>query len=386
MLGIGIDWAEEFHDVAFGTQEKGVIEQFRIDHGPAGVAALIERALRIEPDPAEVRVVLETRHGLLVEALIDAGFTVVPVNPDVVARRRGPARKKDDAEDARICCLLALDRHAALKALIPHGEIGGELRAIGRDDERAARDQRRLLNRLRADLQTTYPAALALAGKDLGSPTVLRLLERWPTQPELAEATHDELVTFARAGRAGWPERFADRVTAALAAPALPTRDYLVRAKAAGIRLAAVQLLALHEARRGWQARMAELLLGGPRTGRDHTVKDPDPRKAFPGGEIYLSMPGLGTCSPPGSAVRSANTSTSSTARPVCSATPVPHRSPADRERAISSSPAGWRTTTTSELRFIDGPSAASCEVCGPASSTTARSPPERATTPRCGP
>ena len=41
-----------------------------------------------------------------------------------------PARKKDDTEDARICCLLALDRHAALKTLIPHGEIGGELRAI----------------------------------------------------------------------------------------------------------------------------------------------------------------------------------------------------------------------------------------------------------------
>jgi transposase len=39
---------------------------------------------------------------------------------------------------------------------------------------------------------------------------------------------------------------------------------------------------------------MAELLLGGPRTGVEHTVKDPDPGKAFPGGEIYLSMPGLG--------------------------------------------------------------------------------------------
>ncbi len=294
MLGIGIDWAEEFHDIAFGTQEKGVFEQFRIDHGPAGVGALIERALRIEPDPAEVRVVLETRHGLLVEALIDAGFTVVPVNPDLVARRRGPARKKDDTEDARICCLLALDRHAALRTLIPHGELGGELRAIGRDDERAARDQRRLLNRLRADLQTTYPAALILAGKDLGAPTVLRLLERWPTQPELAEASREDIEASARAGRHGWPNRFADRVEAALAAPSLPTRDYLVRAKAAGIRLAAVQLLALHEARRGWEARMAELLLGGARTGRDHTVKDPDPGKAFPGGDIYLSFPGLG--------------------------------------------------------------------------------------------
>jgi hypothetical protein len=262
VLGIGIDWAEEFHDVALGTQEKGVFEQFRISHGPDGVGALIERALRLEPDPAEVRVVLETRHGLLVEALLDAGFTVVPVNPDLVARRRGPARKKDDAEDARICCLLALDRHAGLKALIPHGDLGGELRAIARDDERAARDQRRLLNRLRADLQSAYPAALTLAGTDLGAPTVLRLLQRWPTQPELAAAPREELVAFARAGRHGWPDRFADQVTAALATPSLPTLDYLVRAKAAGIRLAAVQLLALHEARRGGEQRMAELLLG----------------------------------------------------------------------------------------------------------------------------
>jgi Transposase/Transposase IS116/IS110/IS902 family len=294
VLGVGIDWAEEFHDIALGTVEKGVIEQFRIEHGPAGVDRLIGRCLALEPDPAEVRVVLETRHGLLVEALLDAGFTVVPVNPDLVARRRGPARKKDDAEDARICCLLALDRHAGLKALIPHGELGGELRAIARDDDRAARDQRRLLNRLRADLQTTYPAALALAGQDLGAPTMLRLLQRWPTQTELAAASRAELVAFARAGHHGWPEKFADRVAAALAAPALPTRDYLVRAKAAGIRLATVQLLALHEARRGWQQRMGELLLGGRRTGRDHTVKDPDPGKAFPGGEIYLSMAGLG--------------------------------------------------------------------------------------------
>jgi hypothetical protein len=40
--------------------------------------------------------VLESCHGLLVERLLDAGDVVVPVNPDLVARRRGPAKKKDD--------------------------------------------------------------------------------------------------------------------------------------------------------------------------------------------------------------------------------------------------------------------------------------------------
>lgn len=294
MLGVGLDWAESFHDVALGVPGKGVIEQFRIDHGPDGVARLVARCLELEGDPAEVRVVLETRHGLLVEALVDAGFTVLPVNPDLVARRRGPAKKKDDAEDARICCLLALDAYLELRALIPHGELGAELRAIARDDVRAQRDERRLGNRLRADLLATFPAAIDIADGDLGAAVFLKLLERWPSAAELGTATRDELEAFARGCRHGWPGRFADRVTGALAQPRLAVRPELARAKAGGIRLAAAQLLLLRSQRRAWERRMGELLLGGPRTGRDKTVTGPDPGKAFPGGETYLSMPGLG--------------------------------------------------------------------------------------------
>jgi transposase len=189
MLAVGIDWAEEFHLVALGRPGEGVFDLRRVEHSPKAVDALVERIAALEPDPAEVRVVLETRHGLLVERLLDAGYVVVPVNPDLVARRRGPARKKDDAEDARIACLLALDRFERLRPLIPHGEIAGELRAIARDDERAARDQRRLLNRLRQDLISTFPAALEVAGDDLGAPSFLRLLERWPTAEALRTAS-----------------------------------------------------------------------------------------------------------------------------------------------------------------------------------------------------
>src|SRR5213594_171214 len=126
MLGVGIDWAEEFHLVALGRPGEGVFDVARVEHTPAAVAALVARIAAHEPDPAEVRVVIETRHGLLVEALVDAGYTVVPVNPDLVARRRGPARKKDDAEDARIACLLGLDRFSHLSPLIPHGELANE--------------------------------------------------------------------------------------------------------------------------------------------------------------------------------------------------------------------------------------------------------------------
>jgi hypothetical protein len=97
VLAVGIDWAEEFHLVALGSPGEGVTEVLRVEHTPTAVGALLARIAGLEPDPAEVRVVIETRHGLLVERLVDAGFTVLPVNPDLIARRRGPARKKDDA-------------------------------------------------------------------------------------------------------------------------------------------------------------------------------------------------------------------------------------------------------------------------------------------------
>jgi hypothetical protein len=233
LLGVGLDWAEDYHDVALGLPGKGVIEQFRIEHGPAGVARLVARCLAVEPDPAEVRVVLETRHGLLVEALVDAGFTVLPVNPDLVARRRGPAKKKDDAEDARICCLLALDQFVELRRLIPHGELGAELRAIARDDDRAARDERRLGNRLRADLLAVFPAAVDIADGDLGLGGV--------------PATAATLAQCRRTGRRrprrgrspgprqqhGWPDRFAERVITALAVPRLPIRPELAEPRLA---------------------------------------------------------------------------------------------------------------------------------------------------------
>jgi transposase len=295
MLGVGIDWAEQFHLVALGRPENGVFEVKRVEHKPAAVTALLTRIAGLEPDPAEVRVVIETSHGMLVEQLLDAGFTVVPVNPDLIARRRGPARKKDDAEDARISCLLALDRFASLRPLIPHGSVAAELRSIARDDERASRDERRLLNRLRADLIATFPAAMLIAGDDMGRPTFLRLLERWPTAEALRQATREEIVALARAGRHGWPDRFTDQIAAALASETFSARNYLVRAKADTIRLTATQLLAIGVQRRVWEKRMGQLLLGAPRTHRAVTTEQEDqPGQAFPGGEIYLSFPGLG--------------------------------------------------------------------------------------------
>jgi transposase len=288
VLGVGIDWAEDSNQVALGRPGDGVIEEFSIAHRPEAVGRLIERISSLEPDPADVRVALETKHGHLVEALVEAGYAVVPVNPDLVARRRGPARKKDDGEDARILCLMAMDRHSVLRPLIPHGETAAELRAIARDDERASRDERRLLNRLRADLIAAFPEALAFAGEDLGAPTFLQVLAHYPTGEAARTASDAELEALFRRSKHGWPERAVARLREALGSSQFTPKPYLVRAKADTIRLGASQLLAIGAQRRAWERRMGELLAHLPATGGEGSGQ------AVPDGEIYLSFAGLG--------------------------------------------------------------------------------------------
>jgi transposase len=294
VLGVGIDWSTEYHVVAFGRADKGVFKIVRVAHEPEDLLKLVGTIAELEPDASEVRVVLETSHGSLVEHLVDAGYVVLPVNPDVLARRRGPAKKKDDTEDARIACELALDRFSRLRPLIPHSPIAAELRSIARDDDRAAQDEHRLVVRLRQDLAATFPAALGFASRDLGRPTFLHILERWPTHEELAAASRDEIEDVARKAHHGSPGRMAQKVADALAQTHFVARDHLVRAKADTIRLTARQLLAIDAQRRAWERRMGVLLLGVARDPKTHKPRQGPRAEALPGGEIYLSFPGLG--------------------------------------------------------------------------------------------
>jgi hypothetical protein len=123
---------------------------------------------------------------------------------------------------------------------------------------------------------------------------MLGLLERWPTRAALAGASRGELVSFARQGRHGWPERFADRVQQVLTTDHFTPRAWLVRAKADTIGLAAVQLQAIGSQRRAWEPRMAELLLGARPTGTSGHTRPERPGNPGPGGKVTLSFPGLG--------------------------------------------------------------------------------------------
>src|SRR5687767_11653804 len=102
---IGLDWADQHHDVALQVAGSATIETHRLAHDPTTLGAwlaALDRRFAGQP----VGISIETSRGPLVHALLEAPFVVLyPVNPRSLQRFRetfAPSGAKDDAPDARL--------------------------------------------------------------------------------------------------------------------------------------------------------------------------------------------------------------------------------------------------------------------------------------------
>src|SRR3990170_1963535 len=92
MLLVGIDWAESEHAACLLSSAGQVLRRLRIGHDVVGVERLVRTIGELQREPGQVLVAIETAHGLLVSALLEAGFTVYAINPKSVERYRTRTR------------------------------------------------------------------------------------------------------------------------------------------------------------------------------------------------------------------------------------------------------------------------------------------------------
>jgi transposase len=280
MLLVGVDWAEAEHAACLLDPLRGVRQRLRFPHSPAGLRRLRAAIAEHEPNTAEVLVAIERPDGLLVDTLLAAGYGVYALHPSSVERYRGRTRTsgaKTDPADAELLARILLTDRQHHRPLLPSSPLAQAIRAIARDDERASRDERRLLNRLRAELLAVFPQALE-AFPNLATITALAFLARWPSVEAARQAPRAELEDLLRAHRHGWSKQASARIRQALEREALSASPQLAQAKAGTIRLAAEQLLLLRRQRAAWEAQLQALLVG---------------EAAHPDGEVLLSLPGL---------------------------------------------------------------------------------------------
>ena len=100
---VGVDWAEAHHDVCVKDESGATVVKRRIPDGIDGVRAFHELLAGLVDDPAEVLVGIETDRGLLVGALVAAGYQVFAVNPYSASRYSGPALELRGKVRSRRC-------------------------------------------------------------------------------------------------------------------------------------------------------------------------------------------------------------------------------------------------------------------------------------------
>jgi transposase len=190
----GLDWASRTHAACVIDEHGSVHLQFEINHDAAGLAELCRR-LR---GAGVTAVAIERPSGLIVDALLEAGFSVVPIHPNVVKATRPRYRShggKSDASDAYLLAdLLRTDGHR-FKPLAPQSDDIRALRALvrGRDDLVATRVQ--LANQLRSLLQSFWPGAAEVFA-DVDSPIGLAFILRYPTPESAARLGPKRMAAF----------------------------------------------------------------------------------------------------------------------------------------------------------------------------------------------
>ena len=190
----GLDWASRTHAVCIIDERGSVREQLDITHDAAGLAQLQRRLGHFGRPP----VAIERPSGIVVDTLLEAGFTVVPIHPNAVKATRPRYRShgaKSDASDAYLLAdLLRTDGHR-FKPLAAQSDEIRALRALvrGRDDLVATRVQ--LANQLRSLLQSFWPGAAEVFA-EIDSPIALAFIERYPTPDSASRLGPKRMAAF----------------------------------------------------------------------------------------------------------------------------------------------------------------------------------------------
>jgi transposase len=280
MIHVGIDWAEANHQVCILDSAGDLLDEFTINDGVRGVRLLHERIGARVDEPDQVVIGIETDRGLLVNALVAAGYQVVAVNPMSVDRyrdRHATSRAKSDRGDAKVLAdLVRTDRHNHRMVAVD-SELLAAIKVTARTHQNLIWSRMRHTNQLRSALREFYPAALE-AFEDLAHRDALAILAIAPT-PEQGRRLSTAKIRAAlqRAGRKRNLDRRAVEIRDALRSEQLEAPAMV--AAAFGDTVAA--LVPLLQTTQQQITRIEQALA-------DRFEQHPD-------AELILSLPGLGT-------------------------------------------------------------------------------------------
>lgn len=241
---IGLDWADQKHDLSLQAADAPQPEAFQLDHRPETLHEWVAQ-LRTRFAGRPVALALEQKRGALIYALLPYEFIVLyPINPKALARYREAfttSGAKDDPLDASLLRELVQHHRAKLHAWHPDDPLTRELALLVEQRRRLVDERTRLTNRLTAVLKQYFPQALVWAGP-LEQTTALDFLARWPQLADLQAASAQAVTEFYQTQRCRLGTKLPARLAEIQAAQALTT-DTAVQRASVGLVQALVETL-----------------------------------------------------------------------------------------------------------------------------------------------
>lgn len=241
----GIDWADRHHDLVVIDEAGRKVAQLHVEHNPEGLARLVSCLRGIAPLD-QIACILETTHGLLITALLEAGAVLYPVNPKTVDRKRAASGAKTDLIDAYLLAKHGRSELADLRRLDPDSPTIAELKALTRDQDTLIQMQTRLVNQLTACLKAYYPVALMLFSK-LQQKSTLLFLQTYPTPEAAQEANKEQIHEVLKQAGHPTPEKVAASIVETLRSPQLHADAVTNKTKSRLMQALVAQLLPLIE-------------------------------------------------------------------------------------------------------------------------------------------
>lgn len=245
MLVCGLDWSDQALEYHLRGADGADLAHGSVPPTVQGLADLFA-ALECHGRPSEIGVAVETTHAAWIQALLDRGYRVYPVNPkcaDAFRKALSANGEKTDGIDARLLARFLATVQDRLRPLRPDAAEIVALRTACQDRMRLVQEQTAKLNELGAILKAHYPAFLGLFGGH-DSVIALTFLLDYPTQAAMQGLTAKRLLKWLQRHRYPCRHRL-EMMAAHLGEPALPVAAHLQEAKAPLIRYLAQALIAL---------------------------------------------------------------------------------------------------------------------------------------------
>ena len=284
MIFVGVDWAEAHHDVCVMDDDGKVLGRKRIPDSLSGVSelhVLVADHTDEDDDASHVIVGIEKDRGLIVTALMAAGYQVFAINPLAAARyreRHHVSGAKSDPGDAKVLAdLVRTDRHNH-RPIAGDGSLVEAVKLLARAHQNAIWSRQRQVNALRSSLKDYYPGALDAFGTDLASVDAVAVLGIAPTPAIGRTLSRAKLVSaMKRAGRKRNLEEHAEKIQGVLRKEQLAQPAVLENAYGITTRVTVAVIVQLNETVAELEAALSE-----------HFEQHPDAK-------ISHSLPGMGT-------------------------------------------------------------------------------------------